>query len=610
MLCCIISSCSKFSPTEENYVEVQVPQTVLSIDLDATTDTLYSFGVIKLQYSTLLQNGQFAFVRILADDVVVDSVANDSAYVLDTSDWNDGTYQLKLEVWARTMTNSVADFLQEEFELAQSREYPMVIVNRIPTEAPRITSIQLENGSLTIRWQKFLSPNFGYYAIFRTGPRFSSSVTIPDWRTTHYSDPLYVGGPVRYRIGVGGNGFSLDGSDFSFTNSAPEIQQLSVTEDGQALIEWARCPTDSNFKYYTVVRSVKDTIATLTNIEQTSFRDPGFGFGETSYRILIIPRKDPDRFITSQPATVKLGHSMPAFERLWYVPSSNSYYIDGPSMFYRVNASNFDIEASIRGGGGVSSNANLCFVVTDITKMYRVDPLTLDVLETIKLSDIVDYGDASNVFRERNFLISNSGFVSYESGLYRGSTYRTDGINVIDINTRSLLGNIGAGSQYSSALLMRISDDGKYLIARHGNNNLYEIRNDGIEHLFEIKDSVHPLSRIRQLKFCFLNAENSLVLTDEKKIRILRLPDLTIDRQFDIEADLQEARVDFTTNLLGGFTEDENRRYRIYDLNTGDLVHEFGIMSDDTDGYTLLNSTIFSKRGLYMKLDLPGALRK
>jgi hypothetical protein len=612
----VIVGCGEFAPTEQNYVDVEAPETILSVDLETAADTLYAFGALEIRYNTDLQHGEFAFARVYFNDAIIDSIDNDSVFVFGGGKWEDGSYRLRVEVWAHTQSSSLAGFLGEEFILAESRAVIVVVANSVPAAGPKITSIELSEGRLGVSWERFMTPGFRYYNIDRVTPAPSTSMArIYDWQATHWIDSSYVGGPVTYRVYVQGNGFYRLGAHASFDGPVSEIKKAIVTENHEALLEWSRCVVDSNFTHYRVLRSDEVPVATLTDIEQTTYVDTLFGFGETDYRV-VIGSRDPDYRVTSPSRTLQLGSYFPFFQNIWYLPQTGSYYVDGnynqppdESAFFRIDASSFTQTASVDGVGAISADGNLSFLVKQ-ELIYRIDPLTFEILDVTDPDDIVGYDTSILGVR---YLISNNGHFVYRSRRRSGVTLYGDWIRVLNMNTKSYVGRIDDGRTNSILDLDFVSNDGRYIIVRHSagdrQNHLYELR-DGefVQLLIFGDDEVIPpelsFRRIRQFRFCFFepgDGETYLILTDSKMIRILRLPDLSPSRQFDIGDDLSEATVDPTTSFLGGYTP--GRKYRIYNLDTGELVKEFNIAPDYSTGYVLLNSTIFSKNGLYMQLE-------
>ncbi|MCU7500091.1 MAG: hypothetical protein HF300_12760 [Ignavibacteria bacterium] len=112
-----------YSPKEKNYVNVPVPDVKMSINLDPVSDTLYVSGTVDLKYKINISGGTFSKAILYIDAVKVGESTNFEKYpAFHSEKFSNGKHIMRLEVWARTYSGSLADKLGSEF-LVCSRSF-------------------------------------------------------------------------------------------------------------------------------------------------------------------------------------------------------------------------------------------------------------------------------------------------------------------------------------------------------------------------------------------------------------------------------------------------------------------------------------------------------
>ncbi|WP_298881117.1 hypothetical protein [uncultured Polaribacter sp.] len=151
----IIFSCS-YNFTEDNFIEIVVP---------SKEDNSFVFQNFKnkdtintrkeLNYSFTSKENQHSIdskVYLDNEEIVTSWNSNLGSITLTPSRYNDGVHTLRIEHSFTTGSGSINDQINEE--IITKKETFTFIVKRNPSIPPAVTSAVIENGSITVNWDK------------------------------------------------------------------------------------------------------------------------------------------------------------------------------------------------------------------------------------------------------------------------------------------------------------------------------------------------------------------------------------------------------------------------------------------------------------------------
>lgn len=118
-----------YSPVKENYVNVPVPNTQMSINIDNAADTITVAGSMDLTYSVNTMGKIFSKIDVYVDSTLVGTSYDQRHYgYIYSRNYKTGPHKLFLQLWAYSGSGSLADRARAEF-IVYTRMWNLYIKN-------------------------------------------------------------------------------------------------------------------------------------------------------------------------------------------------------------------------------------------------------------------------------------------------------------------------------------------------------------------------------------------------------------------------------------------------------------------------------------------------
>jgi hypothetical protein len=594
-----------YSPDTEHFVNVAKPNTPMSIDLSSAGDTIIATGEINFNFIANTNGKVFSQIRIIIDSSYFDSWDDRSAYDFNSEYIADGMHKLRLEVWAYSGSGSLADRLKSEF-LVGAKEWYLLVDNHTFAGKFVVDTAYCENGSVTIKWEKYPYNDFAGYEFYRAkcdtngNPiYFYLQSTISDRNINSFRDTTYCGGPVEYQVRVFAKNKSYYSPAKSFNDVVGSVLSITQLDDQTVRIVCSKIKYYNNVDRYYLMGSYYTNstylVGEYTPQSDTVFTDkPGFGATVSYYLQFLDNNYYADK---SASKSFYLGTRIQPFNTMQFVPQSNSLYFNFTGYTERWDALNMVSLARGNGKIVVSSAGSYAFG-NDVNlsgELYphsftQVNPLTLQKAgNTIYTDSYLGYYSTNEAFT-----VSETGLIPYVGYKYASSYYLNFG-GVFLFNPAApavIAKDTTAYADETGAInISKPSDEGEYFIPP-GCYILYNI-NGG------------AMKRIGQLAYsnsCFSQTGKEFIFDEYLGISVYKCKDLSLIRKFPVSDDVYYPVIDPVTGYLGGYIFTSNK-FRIYDINSGALIKEIQLPKNDLSArYYLYNSTLFSNRGYYIKV--------
>src|ERR1035438_8177929 len=110
----ILNSCNDliYSPEKENFVNVPVPQTIMTVNLANFADTIIVFGQTDFHYTIDTKGKVFSRLVIYVDSTMDGNSVNTSQYSFNSASYSNGNHKLRMEVWAYSRSEEHTSELQ------------------------------------------------------------------------------------------------------------------------------------------------------------------------------------------------------------------------------------------------------------------------------------------------------------------------------------------------------------------------------------------------------------------------------------------------------------------------------------------------------------------
>ena len=599
----------KYSPSGVGNVGPQQPPDPQSIWISDSTyesDTLVVWGTVRLNYN-------FASVRpILKTTVrlngrVLDerSGAKGGFYVA-TSHFPDGLNFLEFTFLVRGQTGSLVERINGGV-IQVVKRYPIFIDNRKPPR-PKITSMQLEDGTLRIRWGKYPYRNFQYY---RIRINYNPYIKIEDSTVTSYDYSGYLGGDrlIKATLEFRGMDQSSWGKASYKHPYLPSLKQIQLNKFSQPILIWKSCPFYRNFGSYQVRLSYSETTNTKNlrdqshNVRDTTYIDAALKFGAFYYYHVRVADKTGKLVLRGKLQKTYLGSMMPPFTRIHYIPSTNAIYLNPSDFFgiqskgkiYRLNAQTMKTEA-------VFSMEECTFAISEDGKelfahaprsslqnrtIFKLNPLDLSVESTISMDSTLLHTDESPA--EESIV-----FIAPHALLFKVTNGKTERLVKYDYVSGTTVSKSFPYKDGGVHIVAR-SYLGKYLLIRYENTYMiYDVYDDTFVSKATVTDPDY---------FCFGPTADTYLTTRDPNIVIRNCDTDEIIKEISIDRSLKYPSVDYASGYLGGTVSVMNNiyYYQLYNLETQAKIFEIGTV--ELKKYFAFNNIIFSRLGLYLKVN-------
>ncbi|MGM0589006.1 MAG: hypothetical protein ACQETE_11355 [Bacteroidota bacterium] len=499
-----------YKPEGKNHHEIDATPVKVTIDLEVEEDTIGVWGQVQLNLDLdSLHLVQLKSLEVYLDEEKIESEYENGQLTFQSSDYEDGIYDLAIVASTTTGTGSLADHLGVETTIYADTTKDIWIDNG-PLNKTDITNIELVEGKyLKVEWERYDRPRFEGYRVkesFGEGVYYNRGVDrayITDRDSTAWIDSTYGGASKMYVIYSVGKDFGVRSGDISeFDSTITPLHIQSVTRSGinDVTITWDKTKFPNAFQKYVVYdntnyrepysgRLTYHTVATIDDINTTQTMDK-LALGTSSTYYIKLPYDlyntddDDHKAAFSDSAEVALGTrfhpDIDTITRIHYSQEAQAYigYINR-STLVKMN-SQLDIidQTDVDlGTFHLSTNGKLIVGLKGSTVYVYDHNFTL--LNQIDLYDIYPDFNAPYVYKP---IISDTGIMLFNlrdsdppSTYIRGS----DGIDLMSGEHLETLTYDEGGLNFRA--YYAISADGKYVVANWESPsgiNVYKLQGD------------------------------------------------------------------------------------------------------------------------------------
>lgn len=604
------NSCNSlvYSPNDEYYVDIQQPTANLSINLDNAEDTIYVRGNTEFNYTVDVKDKQFASVVFYLNSEEIDYTSNRNTFLFHSNNYNDGTYNFRLEVLAFSGSGSLADKLHSEY-LVSAQNWTVIIDNQTVYDDFDIDSVKAVNGNLKISWKKYPFYNFEQYRIYKAKvsdngitQSYNQIGTIFNKQINYFLDTTYVGGKFKYKVEAKTYGNIYKSIEKLYSDNSMLLLPLNILDNERVEVKWNKNKYYSNFKYYYLEKATTfnavngwyDQVGIFNNINDTSFVDTmGFGY-EMVYRLTT--KSGQYNYYFSNTVTGYTGQQLNEIyeiTRIQHIPILNSIYLNGQYRYDAntlklLNSGTSHIEVSKKGTYAFTNEENNYYPPHTFTS---VDPVTLQNGTSFHTDLLMHYYSTNP-----KFLVSETGNCFYLSYRYKDpTTYGPPAKVFIKTNPPQVIYKDSSYDYSERILISNLSNEGEYLFIWP---NVFKLNGNSVTKLYTVNTILY-LQRIT-----FSQTGTEYLLSENQSIEIFNCSNNSLVKSINIGVDLNNIMIDESTGYLGGNVNNANT-YRIYDLNNGNLVMQIKLAYDSSNEpgtCYLVNSHLFAYNGHYINL--------
>lgn len=197
----ILSSCI-YNPDGDSFKEItQREPTQVNLNFFNNQDTILMRGGLNFNIN-FPTDKDLVYYKFYLDNILIgeDKCCPYSIY-LDSRKYAYGFHNLKLELYQKTNSNSLADKLDAEAFVFSYIKPAFIDNTQITSESIKITNIGIEDSVLYIEWTPYTGKGFNNYNIFNL---YSSNenILITDQKTNRTKIEKYAGGPIYFKISL------------------------------------------------------------------------------------------------------------------------------------------------------------------------------------------------------------------------------------------------------------------------------------------------------------------------------------------------------------------------------------------------------------------------
>jgi len=259
-------------------------------------DTIELYGSTSFNIAISQQNARIESAMIYLDDRQINYVPT-NFFTVGLTDLKTGVSVLRAEIVASSGTGSLADAVHAE-KLKLSYEWIVKVdVTPPPKPAP---IIDIVDGLLTLKWDKYSKPNFQSYSIKRRLPDGSSrNIEIKDKMIDSWKDSSYVGGTtgaVTYSLSLATEVATATSETLSRADPLVITHFSFDPSDSTFILKWKPTKFFGAFKEYQLGRESADHVIKSTNPADSVFADKlsTIRFGGNSFVGVSIRSNDED----------------------------------------------------------------------------------------------------------------------------------------------------------------------------------------------------------------------------------------------------------------------------------------------------------------------------
>jgi len=333
----LLTSCD-YSPTETNFKSVNPPQGTVDIIVLYPDAINQLRGTVTFAVQTVLNGHSVKFVTGFLDDLEVGLYMSDTSHIVFNTEYcQDGDYTFTLILAATTNTGSLADQLGAE-ALISAKQYPVTIFNA-PIQTPQLKEFTIENGALTLNWDKYDQPCFKLYIIRKNETNIAA---ISDINQTKYHDTTYFTGNGRYELITQVMNIYKESESKVFHSISPTFVSTTLLPEEKMLVTWNKFPFTAAFGKYRIT-SLENQVDIFSPFD-TTWVDVSPALGRSFYRLSAFSKTGEETPSVSIEGK-SIGTPFEFGEGAWlkYIPEKNIFIkIDYSYLTYKSNISTYD----------------------------------------------------------------------------------------------------------------------------------------------------------------------------------------------------------------------------------------------------------------------------
>lgn len=569
------------------------PPNINIISLNLASDTIYLWTTTRFDFDMTTDGQPVTGVKISYIDRSFMYYNSAGYFIINPEDYNDGTYKLSLDIYTKSGTGSISDYLGRE--LNTTKKEWVLIIQRPYNLKVSFTGTSVENGFLKIHWKKFDSPFFHSYQIEVNDSAlyhyFSRSFTNKD--SISLVDSSFVGGKVEFRLNL----WYYDNDGILHSSPADTLVYrfpvaFMIDDDLDSItFRW----TDIPFRHTVHLHSDLDNSTADLGME-TSYTKPAPGLGgPISYSLAVDPvvdlTYDHQMYYRYKAYTAGTSSGL-QYSNILFDPDTRIWLVKHAMYFRKFDAGDYMMSGSYDYSWDYYDNSSIAL---SPDKRFAFTTVSQDL---IQLS-----ASTFDMTGKKRLSTSDDGTKSYH-----GIKILNDSIMYLVYNSRIALFNYKSNVQITFVSISpgngmpsqtTFSADGRY-IANCGDGGFRVYRNTDNTTLELIHEAA---GEYWECIFDPANNDNLLVVTRDRNT-VLHCPDMGLLKE--IPVNIKGIPVNFdpvTNNLL--FVSTVTNKITIYDYQN-DVVkftcNHHGIYTD----FYLADNIIVHNSGYYLNISQNG----
>jgi hypothetical protein len=576
----VVAACV-YDPKGEYLDPIEPPDgSGTAINLSLTMDPIVLSTTTAFTFNIMPSGKANYAVHVTYDDIPVlnENRPNNVVTFSLTPQGHPANGKLVISVAFLSESKSIAGQLGSEVEVISNTWD--VIVDTVPPEPIEAPTITIEDGKSIIRWTPPSKFNIKEMILIRINNLdHLDTLRIPDIHSTEFHDAFYLGGDVKYRIDMK-SGTYVTGKTSSFTC----LPFNPVLDPKTGIISWEKPLLYGN----NLTLRVNDNLVTWN---QPGAFDPHVLFGQTmgvAFTLLpaiVLPDNHLDAYNISIIAS--RGLKLPfESQSIRYHAAANAYFMTTNTEVVKIDPVTFKevgrLYVAVRFEGLSLSHNGTYAYLSDINNIYRFDPVSFQITETIPLKSLLGSPFDMTVYWPPAISDNNVMVVVSDNGE-----------NAIDMNTRTLLWR-KTGQPHDIPV---ISPDGNFILEAA---TVYK-RNGNSWDLYGTLTGSEPIYYART--FITENGNNLMLTTGDTTTPLYF---------FDLNAAPSATGEMQPTNLLqqnGWYSYDpftatlavkNNDHLLLYDITDWQqLTKTYDGISDQAN-FFLVDGVVFNDRGYYL----------
>ena len=531
---------------------------ITNLELNLNADTLWVYGdqVLKYHFNSSNEKQNIQGLKMYIDGVIRDTVMSDNGeFTFLQSALNEGIHKMKIELYTKSGTGSIADRLNTE-SIVLTKEWVLMA-----NYTKKNVTYSIENGYLKLHWDKYKNLDLKSYKIQYTGST----------QNNYFVDTLYYGAKRTFNISVEKtNGDITAWGSLSMDENIAK-PEFKIADNNTYYISWHKSPYYNSIKYRYELNNTEDnrSISGFKNGSDTVYVgnlyfSDYFNFflvtmpkstNESTNDYLMYPSVHMSNY-AGEPANLRSNTSFNSADTLSAFESNivYKYFVGGETVYsepiMQASSSGYAaMQLSPRGkyllGSSYSSNGNGMryfaknLSTGDIYYKDNVDPVNSELNYHLSMH------------------ISDNGI-----GIFESSTkeYLFDFKNNIEIASRIL------SSPQLDSYIFKISPDGKHVIS-----SIYS--GDVLVDVFKINAS--KLEKMYSLESETTNWQfnptdpNMITTIKNKTLSVIQCEPYVLLRKIEFANDEVFMNIDFFNNEILSINANQ---FIIRSLNTGNEI--------------------------------------